>query len=267
MKRWLTGLSVLLIGGAATAQQAAAPRDAELDAASAMIGRALFLRCFCGDDHLTFGPDGQVSGAVKKVDWTVSGVNVLKVARRGPDEIELDGVRAAVRFTPDRGQFDRKPQKDEPVRLTILTTGDAAKFEQALDAVFTTGIDRAMELSTPPYWRHYFDPSLPWAQDALTGQKVISIPSSTSEVSVATVTHRAEAGYTPMAANNHVTGDVKLRFVVDADGRPQRIAITQPLGYGLDEMAVQALEKYRFRAAMVEGKPVASNVTIDEAFR
>ncbi len=86
--------------------------DAELDMASQMVGRALFLRCLCAENNLTFDAQGRVNGSVKKTGWTLSGMNVLKVSRKGANQIELDGVRVAVRYATDRHEFDRKPQND-----------------------------------------------------------------------------------------------------------------------------------------------------------
>jgi TonB family protein len=258
---------MLVLAPGFVAQQPGTAHDPELDAASQMVGRALFLRCFCAEDNLTFDAQGRVSGVVKKTDWTVSGVNVLKVSRKGANEIELDGMRVAVRYATDRHEFDRKPQNDEAMRITIMGNGNAAEFEKTLEAIFATGIDRPLQLSMTPPWRHYFDPAIPWPDDEITGQTVMSAAASSTNVTIAAVTHRAEAEYTMSAARDHVAGIVKLRFVVDVKGEPKRIAILQPLGYGLDEKAAEALAKYRFTPAMNQGKAAASNVSIEEEFK
>ena len=63
-----------------------------------------------------------------------------------------------------------------------------------------------------------------------------------------------------------VRGPVRLRMVVDAGGVPHRIAIVQPLGYGLDASAVEAMAKWRFDPAMREGQAVAAGVVVQEQF-
>ncbi len=265
-------LALAVAGGIAPAQQdatktaAALTHDAEADEAAQMVGRALFLRCFCAEDNLSFDAQGHVAGQAKTTDWTLAAVNVQKVERKGPGEIELDGVKVAIRFATDRHEFDRHPQNDDKVRIVIAETGDAAAFERALKSVFATGIDRELQRAMPQYWQHYFEPGLAWPQDALTGQAINSIAAATPTASIAAVTHKSDAGYTPLAGRDRVGGTVRLRMVVDAEGMPRRIAVLQPLGYGLDERAVEALGKYRFTPAMVQGQPVASNVTIDEEF-
>lgn len=60
-------------------------------------------------------------------------------------------------------------------------------------------------------------------------------------------------------------GRVLLSTVIDAEGTPTQIKVVRSLGMGLDEKAVEALAKWKFRPATKEGKPVAviSNVEIN----
>jgi hypothetical protein len=44
--------------------------------------------------------------------------------------------------------------------------------------------------------------------------------------------------------------------VVGPDGKPGEIAIGQPIGFGLDENAVETLKKATFEPAVKDGKPV-----------
>jgi hypothetical protein len=53
---------------------------------------------------------------------------------------------------------------------------------------------------------------------------------------------------------------------VDANGVPLHVSIGQPLGYGLDARAVEAVRKDRFTPAMLAGKPVAANLVVREEF-
>ena len=258
--------AVVALGLVLAAQQAVVAQDAVVEAASQMVGRALYLRCFCSEDNLSFDAEGHVLGLAKAADWTLAGVNVQKVERKGSGEIELDGVRVAVRFATDRREFDRHAQNDEKMKIVVADTGDAAAFERALKNVFAMGIDRQLQESMPEFWQHYFDPARVWPQDVLTGQTVESIPAPTATASVAALTHRSEASYTSEAAHDRVAGQVRLRIVVDAEGVPRRIAVLQPVGYGLDEKAVEAVGKWRFTPAMDKGKAVNSAVALDEDF-
>ena len=247
-----------------------AQHDLDIDAAAQMIGRALFLRCFCADNNLSFDAQGKPQGSVKTTDWTLSGINVQKAVRKGPGEIEIDGVRVAIRYATDRHEFDRHPQNDDKMRLTLADNGDAAAFTRELQAVFSMGIDRPLQRSMPDFWQHYFDPSMAWPQDALTGQQIVTFAgppvAAGGSASQPTVTHRAEAGYTPLASRDRVTGTVQVRMVVDLEGLPRHVVIVQPLGYGLDARAVEAAAKFRFTPATLKGKSVASTVLLNQDF-
>jgi hypothetical protein len=240
--------------------------DPTLDLAANLIGRALFLRCFCADDNLTFDAQGHPQGQPKTADWTLAAVNVLKAERKGPGEIQLDGVRVAMRYATDRREFDRHPQNDEKTHFIIADNGDPAAFDRTLKSVFATGIDRPLQLSMPDFWQHFFDPALPWPKDALAGVPVQSIVTPSANEVPAAVTHKAESGYNPIATRDRVAGSVKLHLLVDLEGMPRHIAIVQPLGYGLDEKAVEGAAKYRFTPATVQGKPVVSSVLMNQDF-
>ena len=113
-------------------------------------------------------------------DWTLAAVNVLKAERRGPDEIELDGVRAAIRYNPDNHDSERHPLNDEKMRLVVKglagkDAGDAKRLEAAFAAMFAVGIDPQLQRSMPDYWRYYFDPALAWPPDGLNGQTIYTL--------------------------------------------------------------------------------------------
>lgn len=273
MRAWLRKFGAAMLAGAAmaAAAQSSAPierRDAALEAASAEIGRALFLRCLCAGDDLAFDAAGRPQQAVKPADWTLAGINVLKVERKGPKEIELDGVRVAVRFATDRREFDRHALNDDKMKILLVDNGDASAFEHALGEVFAVGIDQRLQRAMPAFWQHYFNPKLAWPPDALTGQTIVTpgAPSATAGLSGPALLHKSSISYNEQATHDHVQGTVLLQIVVDADGLPQRIVIAQPLGYGLDAKAAEAMQKYRFTPAMQAGKPVAANVQVRQEF-
>lgn len=62
-------------------------------------------------------------------------------------------------------------------------------------------------------------------------------------------------------------GVVLLSFIIDAQGNPQHIRVSRPVGMGLDEKAVEALKQYKFKPAMLNGKPVPVNMSIEVNFR
>jgi TonB family protein len=256
--------------GVAFAQDAPAPaRDEGLNAASLLVGKALFLRGFYLSNELTFDADGRVQGTPKLGDWTLAAVNVLKVERRGTSEIELDGVRVAIRYNTDSHEFQRHALNDEKMRLMVKDTGKAKQLEAAFAAMFSVGIDPGLQRAMPDYWRHYFDPTLAWPQDALNGQTIYALYGATDQakdVTTPKVEHRVDAKYGEFAVRDKVQGTLQLRVVVDAAGVPRRIVVSRPLGYGLDASAVEAMTKWRFAPGMKDGSAVVTGMAVEQQF-
>jgi TonB family protein len=243
--------------------------DKTIETAGTLVGKALFLRGFYVANDLNYDVAGRVAGSLKVGDWTLAGVNVLKVERKGPGEIELDGVRVAIRYNADAHEFQRHALNDEKMRLTVKDSGEAKQLEAAFAAMFAVGIDPAMQRTMPDYWRHYFDPNLAWPQDALSGQTIYALYGSADQakdVTAPKVGHRVDAKYSEFAVRDKVQGTMQLRVVVDASGAPQRIAVARPLGYGLDASAVEAMMKWRFDPGLRDGSPVVAGVAIEQQF-
>jgi periplasmic protein TonB len=62
-------------------------------------------------------------------------------------------------------------------------------------------------------------------------------------------------------------GEVMVQVIVDAQGNVQNPHIVRPLGMGLDEKALEAVVKYKFKPALKNGKPVAVYLTVAINFR
>ncbi len=262
-------LAVLALGAGIAWGQGAVSVDKEMEQAGMMVGKALFLRGFYLANDLSYDSAGRVVGAPKAGDWTLAAVNVLKVERRGETEIELDGVRVAIRYNMDSHEFQRHPMNDEKMRIVVNDPGDATGLEKAFGAMFAVGIDPGLERAMPEYWRHYFDPSLAWPEDGLTGQAIYSMYGSADQekgVTAPKVDHNVEPKYGSFAQRDKVQGAVQMRLVVDVNGVPQRIAVSRPLGYGLDASAVEAVKKWRFAAGMKNGSVVATGVLVEQQF-
>ena len=270
----LMGIAMSSASAQAPAASTAAATTAEavdktLAAANLLVGKALFLRGFYLSNDLKYDETGRVEGTPKIGDWTVAAVNVLKVERRAPDEIELDGVRVAVRYNLDAHEFQRHALNEEKVRLVMKDPGDGKKLAVAFAAMFSVGIDPGLQQAMPDYWRHYFDPTLAWPQDALNGQTIYGMyggANQAKDVSEPKVEHRVDAKYAEFAVRDKVQGALQLRIVVDASGTPQRIAVSRPLGYGLDANAVEAVRKWRFAPGVKDGSPVATGLLTEQQF-
>ncbi|MGH9599454.1 MAG: energy transducer TonB [Terracidiphilus sp.] len=85
-------------------------------------------------------------------------------------------------------------------------------------------------------------------------------------VSAPQVVYSVDPQFTPQARQANYQGTVAIQLIVDASGNPQDIHVVRHLGMGLDQMAVEAVRRYRFRPAMYEGHPVAVQMIIEVGF-
>jgi protein TonB len=79
--------------------------------------------------------------------------------------------------------------------------------------------------------------------------------------------YRPEPAFPPQARRAHVQGSVLLGIVIGPDGRTRSVEVISPAGFGLDEAAVAAVEKWQFRPAEKDGRPVAVTANVEVNFR
>ncbi len=137
-------------------------------------------------------------------------------------------------------------------------------MNKALDNIFASDIDRSLMSHLPDYWQEYFtsksqhrqfmpaDGNIKVVSEGMTPPKVLnSIDPSSNEY----------------AQKYGIAGIELLRTVVDANGIPRQMAIARPIGFGLDEKAVEAIKNSRFRPATLNGQPVPVVIDLVVTFR
>jgi TonB family protein len=140
----------------------------------------------------------------------------------------------------------------------------AMVMNKALNTVFANDIDPVMMSHLPEYWQEYFtsknqhrqympkDTSIKVVSEGMTPPRVLnSIDPSSNE----------------FAQKYGIAGMELLRTVVDATGVPRQMAIQRPIGFGLDEKAVEAIKNSHFTPATVNGQPVPVVVDLVVTFR
>lgn len=93
---------------------------------------------------------------------------------------------------------------------------------------------------------------------------VYSVGNGTSPPAVLT---RVDPEYSEEARAAKYSGSVMLSVVVNTDGQAEDIKIVKSLGMGLDEKAIEALERWRFRPGTNQGVPVKVRAQIEVNFR
>ncbi len=137
-------------------------------------------------------------------------------------------------------------------------------MNKALDNIFASDIDLRMMSHLPDYWQEYFtsksqhrqfmpaDANIKIVSEGMTPPRVLnSIDPSSNEY----------------AQKYGIAGMELLRTVVDATGVPRQMAIARPIGFGLDEKAVEAVKNSHFRPATMNGQPVPVVIDLVVTFR
>ncbi|HTQ57768.1 MAG TPA: energy transducer TonB [Bryobacteraceae bacterium] len=81
------------------------------------------------------------------------------------------------------------------------------------------------------------------------------------------VLYRVKPDYSEEGRMARNQGTVVLLVRVDKSGHPSGIKVSRALGTGLDEQAVRAIRRWRFRPATDRGKPVSMETTVEAPLR
>jgi TonB family protein len=86
-------------------------------------------------------------------------------------------------------------------------------------------------------------------------------------VSAPTLLYKVEPEYSEEARKAKYQGTVVLYVEVDPSGKAKNLRVVRSLGLGLDEKAIEAVTKWKFRPGYKDGKPVTVAATIEVNFR
>lgn len=91
-------------------------------------------------------------------------------------------------------------------------------------------------------------------------------PAPSSDRTWAIIKFQPEVDYTETARRKHVTGSVRLRVLLDANGTVSKVVSLETLTDGLTEAAIDSAWKTTFIPATKDGRPVSVWVEIDHEF-
>lgn len=134
----------------------------------------------------------------------------------------------------------------------------------ALDNVFAQPFDQRMMDAMPEFWKLYY---------AAAAAKTDYQPADPAVLRQSMVDKKARLLSTVEPASNDyaqqhgVAGICLYHVVIGADGKPGVIAVARPIGFGLDENAVDTLRKASFEPAIKDGKPVPVLLDLVVEFR
>lgn len=147
---------------------------------------------------------------------------------------------------------------------TTSAAHSAMMMNTALDRIFASDIDESMMARLPDYWQQYFKSKQERHEFVPADPHVLPVG---GDVTAPKVLNSIDPSSNEYAQKFGVAGLAMFRTVVDASGKPQEIAIDRPIGFGLDEKAVDAIKQSHFTPATQNGHPVPVVINLVVTFR
>jgi TonB family protein len=94
----------------------------------------------------------------------------------------------------------------------------------------------------------------------------LNLPKANSGNAGPLLIHTAAAAFSDPTFRAKYQGKATLSALIDVAGVPREIKVIHPIGMGLDQRAVAAVNSYRFLPAMKNGQPVSKRITIEVNF-
>ena len=133
-----------------------------------------------------------------------------------------------------------------------------------------SGVDPAEPLRS----NHAPKASAPQGGDTIRWGRMWPVPEDgetvhriSGEVTSPRLRYKVEPEYSEQARDKKVQGTVMLAVEVWEDGRAHNIRVLRSVGFGLDEKAIEAVQKWRFYPGHKHGKPVKVAAQIQVSFK
>ena len=233
------------------------------------VGKTVLLRGLYEGDDLKFDADGNVLGAADGGHWATARLEVTKLDLKHHHLI-VRGKRKAVAMSKDgtlhdvyqgeRKDWDKGVDRLDKAILTIAVS-DRARMAASLGKILV--VDKSEWKSVaPPYWRDYLDgnnqtPSIKAGEVFRTLADGTKVYKCGGPVRCPKPIDTPDPEYSEAARKARYMATATFEIVVDGNGRLGNIQVKKPAGMGLDENGVASLQKWRFKPAELDGKPVA----------
>jgi TonB family protein len=158
---------------------------------------------------------------------------------------------------------------NEAIRLEFAVPANA-DYSMVLDSVFTADLADLIP-HMPTQWQNYATKNL--AHNGAHATPATEQPKSepsTRRIGGAIEPPRMLSGREPEFNNSargvKLNGTCLVYLQVGEDAKVSHVAIVRPIGLGLDESALVAVQAYKFAPAMENGKPVAVELNVEVKF-
>jgi len=178
-----------------------------------------------------------------------------------PEEMSADEqLKASIAATPE----NERPADPKSVTTTVLPSQATQTLKDAIDQIFAQGLDDRMMAAMPDYWRLYYQ-AVAHRADYRPADPAIHRQNNVDRKARLISNFEPDSNEFAQAAG--VAGMAQYHAVIGPDGQVSQIVISRPIGFGLDEIAVDAIRRAKFEPAIDGGQPVAVLINLDVPFR
>jgi TonB family protein len=219
--------------------------------------------------------------------WTVDGPMEITKIELAPDKLRVKGLRVVLVYDRASQEFvaerEKRPDSVQAEILLDSALNDVAQAEALLAKVFV-GSGKEIASSLPDYWQRFFENqhASEKAIDGTSSSAAAERPSRSSASSaveddavvmkVGDGVHAPKPIYTPEPQYSVPAKDLKiqgvcvLKAIIDKEGKVTKPELVTPLGAGLDEQAIAAIQKWKFKPATRNGQPVSVQMGLEMSF-
>ena len=236
-------------------------QSTQADLKARLKNKPLYLRGRWSNDDLHFDSTGKLIGTTRQTSITLSGFHL--------DGLHLDGTKLALKGVRVGLELDDDRQKRIDLDETVLIEIDAPSngdYKPALDAIFTDNL-ADMVPGLPFYWEKYAEKHFLPTGSLTASQAVSTVPKRPhGSLKPPKLLQAPEPHFTVAARANQYGGRVGVNIWVEPDGSASHLSLIHPIGLGLDENALAAVQKYKFEPSTQDGKPVLVEANIEVRF-
>jgi TonB family protein len=282
---WLPACALLAVFAAQLHAEGSSVNELNHD----LHGKIFLLRNSYRGNRLRYSGAGEVLGNPPSGSWTVDGAVEISKINLAHNSLQIRSKRCFLAAGPDGYELARSERG-----LTIDIDIDGQPTVDSLHAImhhiFLTSEDRAADF-VPAYWKPCFGAQTTGSTACRLSPRLAPLfrfaaplqgtaipaevkPASDNHgiftagkgVSAPHVIHAPDPEYSKEARKEGVEGMVILSLIVDKFGQPTDVKVVSPVGYGLDEKAIESVKTWKFEPARKGGEPVPVYATIEVAF-
>lgn len=226
--------------------------------------KLLLLRTPFVSTLLKFDQNGNLLGTSETGPWTTNGILQVNNLWLEKQQLKIAGERVILVLGLEKDRLV-PVVSDRPVHITVDLSGSPIGQPQLSEILFKVFAAERLEERFDTYWKPLVDLDQPLEDiknsrpegtvGVLSGQRLVYYVARPT-VTPPTPLRTPEPQYSEEARQGRVQGKSDVIMIINEEGAPEIIKLSQALYRSLDINALLALSEWKFRPGMRKGIPV-----------